>query len=273
MKLAWLTDVHLDHIESYEFNGKIRNFCDKVLKHSPDAIVITGDITSAKFLKINFGQLMLHWEEVPVYFVFGNHDFYHGSFASVDKEIKTLTKGSNFHYLTQESVIELTPDTALVGHDGFYDGGYSDWFAEGVVIMNDYYCIKEFIPALGKPQAIFDIMQQKAKECAEHIRLHLPVAMSKYKNTIFATHVPPFKQAAIHEGKTSNWQWLPNFSSKLAGDALLEVAGKYLDKKLTVLCGHTHGEGDYMETENIQCLTGFSQYGEPTMSLKIIEVD
>lgn len=278
-KILWLTDIHLDHIDHPSYPKNVSNFCKLVRAKNPDGIVITGDITSASKIKKHFEIMIEEWEDIPVYFVLGNHDYYDGSFGGVDFELmETIKDNENFHYLTKEEVIELTPTTAITGHNGWYDGQYSDWFRPGVVIMNDYYVISDFLPDIyGKPHNahIYGVMQKKAKECQDHILKVLPKALEKYQKVIFATHVPPFEDATIYNGKRSNWQWMPNFSSKLCGDGLLNVARRkeFSEKEIIVLCGHTHGKAECHPAKNIVCFTGYSQYKYPSDSIVEIEVE
>jgi Icc-related predicted phosphoesterase len=282
-KLCWLTDIHLDHYCNKE-TKTIKRFCEEVMSFSPDGIVITGDITNGLNTFKHFSEMTKEWKDIPVYFVLGNHDFYGSSFDTVRKKLhKAIDKHKNFHYLTDLNYVEITPNCAITGHDGWYDGGYGNWFDKKVVVMNDYYFINDFFtksfipPTMTKydKRILFNLLQQEAQKCANHILRVLPDAISKYKKVIFATHVPPFKEASIYNGKVSNKNFLPNYSSKIAGDALLSVATskKAQNKKIVVLCGHTHGDGICQPYHNIICYTGYSDYGNPISSLKIMEIE
>ena len=79
----------------------------------------------------------------PIYFVLGNHDFYRGSVAGTRSAVAEIVHGSqNLVYLTQAGVVELTPHTALVGHDGWADGRLGDLDGSDV-ILNDFLLIDE----------------------------------------------------------------------------------------------------------------------------------
>jgi 3',5'-cyclic-AMP phosphodiesterase len=82
---------------------------------------------------------------------------------------------------------------------------------------------------------------------------------------VLATHVPPFRDACWHEGTISDDEWLPHFTSKAMGDALLEIMRDHPAQELTVLCGHTHGRGEARLAENILVLTGGAEYGSPAI--------
>jgi hypothetical protein len=47
------------------------------------------------------------------------------------------------------------------------------------------------------------------------------------------------------------------------GEALTEIMQEFPDRKLLVLCGHTHSSGVYSPLPNLRVLTGESQYYVP----------
>ncbi|MBW1848871.1 MAG: phosphoesterase, partial [Deltaproteobacteria bacterium] len=59
--------------------------------------------------------------------------------------------------------------------------------------------------------------------------------------------------------------WLPFFSCKAVGDVLSEVMQKHQDKRMTVLCGHTHGGGKSKILPNLVVLTGPAEYRYPAI--------
>jgi hypothetical protein len=73
MRLAWATDIHLNFLDA----AARRGFLESLGKQA-GAVAISGDIGESPDIE---GHL-LEMEEVlqrPIYFVLGNHDFYHGS--------------------------------------------------------------------------------------------------------------------------------------------------------------------------------------------------
>ncbi len=121
MKLAWATDIHLDHASE----SARRKFCQSV-REQADALVVTGDIAESHILGSALESLATLTER-PVYFVLGNHDFYRGSVACTRRQVGSVVR-EGLVYLSQAGVVELMPTTALVGHDGWADGrlGYLD---------------------------------------------------------------------------------------------------------------------------------------------------
>jgi len=278
MKLLHLTDTHLDHLEI----PAIQRFCRTLVAAKPDVVVITGDISNANML---FEHLLVVRKElapVPVFFVAGNHDYYHGSIQTVrDKLIKFCTytgpakifpAGEGSWWLGNSGVIHLSDTHALIGSDGWYDGLYADWF-KSQLDMNDYYLIEELSGAASCPtrQHRFDALQRLSAASADYVRVQLQAAFdSGYKTVFVATHVPPFAESATYRGKISDSTWLPHFSSKKMGEALTQVmlANPEKDKLAIVLCGHTHGASTYRALHNLVVHTGAAEYGAPSISNK-----
>ncbi len=81
MRLAWATDIHLDHASE-----SVRHrFCQSA-KEQADALLVTGDIAESHVLGSALTALAA-LSERPVYFVLGNHDFYRGSIAATRRQV------------------------------------------------------------------------------------------------------------------------------------------------------------------------------------------
>ena len=267
-RLAWLTDLHLNFLPYAE----VDEFLGRVEVLEADAVLITGDISEAREL----GHMLRHIEERlprPVYFVLGNHDFYHGSIREVRAAATQLCEAPGasrrLHYLTASAEpVELTPTVGLIGHDGWADARLGD-YERSLVMMNDYRLIAE-LAAHGKRDR-WPILQALGDEAAQHIREHLPPALARYEQVLLATHVPPLREACWHEGRPSDDEWAPHFTCKAMGDAILEIMRDYTDRRLTVFCGHTHSPGECRPLPNVHILTGAAKYGSPAVQ-RILEL-
>ena len=260
MRLAWTSDIHLDHASS----GTRQSFLEWV-KERADALIISGDIgqhndicTMLNNIDVQFGK--------PTYFVLGNHDCYRGSIVATRRIVSRSAYGSrNLVYLSNMPNIGLTDTTAIVGHDGWGDSRIGD-FEGSDVILNDFSLIKELDcwnrDRLDKPRLCKEL-KRLGDEAAEHLNLVLPVAASRFQNVFVVTHVPPFKEAAWYEGRTSDDNFLPYFCCKAVGDAVREVAKSYPKCQITVLCGHTHSGGEATISDNLKVLTASAKYGQP----------
>jgi Icc-related predicted phosphoesterase len=273
MKLLWTTDIHLDHLKL----PRIQEFCRNLLKpQNPDAIVITGDLSNSKMLFHHLLVLEKEMDPVPVFFVLGNHDYYDGSIKDIrvilkerysytESDKKELSKGA--YWLGSSGIIPLVDSTALIGHDGWYDGGYANWFKSKLGML-DYEVIKELDSnSCPVKELRFDALQKIAWESANYIKENMVKAFNEgYKTLYIATHIPPFRESSTYLGKISDDDWMPHFSSKIMGDILLEVMPQYPENNVIVLCGHSHGKAYHKPLENLEVHTGYASYGEPSIA-------
>ena len=256
MRAAWLTDIHLNFLRTDDLYG----FLDALWTMKVDAFLISGDIAEAIDI-IYYLKKMEAAIDLPVYFVLGNHDFYHGSIHKVRAEvIQFCEEYPQFQYLTNCDAIELSPQVALVGHDGWADGRLGD-YEKSIVMMADYELIEELVP--GGRQGRWPVLKALADEAAAHIERVLPPALDKYEEAVLLTHVPPLREACWHDGKISDDDWAPHFTCKAMGDAILSIMQDYPERKLNVLCGHTHGRGMCHPLPNVSIFTGGAIYGTP----------
>jgi len=262
MKLAWLTDLHLNFLNVEER----RSFFGKLVEY--DALAICGDIADSYSL-IRFLCEMDAIIQKPIYFVLGNHDFYHNSVESMRLRVRKLTyEAHDLHYLTVEGIVELGENTAIIGHDGWADGKSGN-FDQTQVILNDHLLIGEISQWYDgyrvDKTGLGATLEALAAEAADHFRKLLTEAARNYENVIAITHVPPYKEATWHEGGISDDNFLPYFSSQLVGDVLTGVMEDHPQCNLTVLCGHTHGGGQLQVLKNLLVVTGPSKYGVPAL--------
>ena len=255
-RIAWLTDIHLELLAKKD---RIC-FAEKILSEEPDAVLIGGDIAQAD----NIVPLLKEFDAQlcrPIYFVLGNHDYYGGSIAQVRSRIVALSRSSrNLTWLPDAGVVELAPQTGLLGHDGWADARFGDYNI-CPVLLNDYFLIEELanLDDDRRQHKLFEL----GDEAAAYFRDVLPRALREYPQVVLLTHVPPFREAAWYRNKMSDDEHAPHFSSMAAGLALVETMLHYPDAHLTVLCGHTHGGGRLEVQENLLVVTGSARYTEP----------
>jgi 3',5'-cyclic AMP phosphodiesterase CpdA len=236
------------------------DFFRDVMTTDADALVITGDIGESRDLTGYLRKL----DDVlqrPLYFVLGNHDFYFGSIAEVRARVAALCADRpRLRYLTLSDGESLTPHVALVGHDGWADARLGD-YERSLVMMNDYKLIAELAP-YGKAQR-WARLKELGDEAAAHLARVLPLALRNHEHVFLATHVPPFREACWHEGRISDDEWAPHFTCQATGNVIRDTMGAFPDRRLTVLCGHTHGSGECHPLPNVRVITGGAEYGFP----------
>jgi len=257
MRYAWLTDIHLDFLQDHE---AIR-FIEKLADQKFDGLFLTGDISTASKLEFHL-QLFEKRYKTSVYFVLGNHDYYGGSIETVRKIADACNRSNLLHWLPAAGVVELSKDKCLVGHGGWADGRLGD-YAGSRILLNDYLKIQNFVQAgsLGR----LALLNSLGDQAAEYFKAILPESLAKYKHVIVLTHVPPFKEACLHEGAFSADDWLPHFSCKAVGDVLEKLMIEHPERKMTVLCGHTHYSGQVEVLPNLLVKTGGAEYGSPVI--------
>lgn len=258
MKTIWLTDIHLEFLDDSGFIRFMRELWDK----NADAILISGDIAQAPTVE-KYLTKMAQTLAIPIYFVLGNHDFYHGSISGVRAAIASLSKGSpHLHWLNVCGAVYLNSTTCLVGHDGWGDGRLGDYH-NSAVMLNDFLLVSE-LAGLSRGE-LLQQLHHLGDEAAEQFRTVLPETLKLAEHVVVLTHVPPFLEAAWYDGHYCDPDWLPFFSCKAVGDILSEVMQEHLDKRMTVLCGHTHGGGTSQILPNLVVLTGQAHYGHPAI--------
>ena len=263
MRLAWMTDIHLNFLESL---GR-RRFLESA-RDQADAFAISGDIAESPSITGVLTEMADVWQK-PIHFVLGNHDFYRGSIGKTRVEVAELAEQLEFlTYLTATGVVELSPQAAIVGHDGWADARLGD-FDKSDVFLNDYVAIQELRMwkgdfALDKP-LLREALNVLGDEAARHFEVVLQEAVAQYPSVIAVTHVPPFKEAAWYNGRHSDDNYLPHFACKAVGDVMRKIMEANPQSRLLVLCGHTHGSGEVQILENLQVLTGGAEYGNPVI--------
>lgn len=266
MKLAWLTDIHLNFIDDVAR----QKFYQDVVDTQCDGVLISGDIAEAPCL-VDILKEIAHYIKKPVYFILGNHDYYKGLVNEVHDAMVALTKEyAGLFWLPASGMQKVDNDTILIGQDGWADGRLGD-FKNSHIVLNDSRMIGDLFQEkiLGK-QHLLNKMQQLADEDAVKLKSDLKNAITQNpKKIIVLTHIPPFKEACLHKGKVSGDDWLPYFSSKIVGDVLAEFALENPEIEFLVLCGHTHTQANYRWSDNLVVEAGRAEYYHPEIQ-KII---
>ncbi|MEE2642025.1 MAG: metallophosphoesterase [Planctomycetota bacterium] len=258
-RVVWLTDLHLNHCDD-ELVDQL--FAD-VNSRQPDSIWIGGDF-SESFQLLRYLRWIDHVFTCPVYFVLGNHDFYFASIGMMRDQVAELASGKeNLHYLSFSEPIRLSERSALIGHDGWSDGRLGD-FEKSVVMMHDYHTINDL--AGHNKRDRWEVLKKLGDEAGNHIKAQLATAFESYDHVYILTHVPPTRCSCWHNGNISDDQWAPHFTCKAVGDVIREALRKHPDKRVTVYCGHTHGEGESEPQHNWKIVTGKALYGHPSIA-------
>jgi Icc-related predicted phosphoesterase len=267
MKLLWITDSHFDFVP-----GKAGMLGKYMAADYPDTdgLLITGDISNGNYGKRDLKDISVALGK-PVYFINGNHDYYHSSFERTDKRsrdavkevaehVKTTPSNASLHFL-DDGFVKIDDNTVIAGNSNWYDCRHGNVFGTPVD-LTDFQVNKDLRQYAFREQKI-DASKAYADKKASQMFEMLSSIPDDISRIILLLHVPPYPQAAWHQGQPSNSDWQPWMVSKVSGEKLLDFREQFPDKKLLVLCGHTHSSGYFKVDDNLEIYTGKAVYGSP----------
>ena len=127
-----MTDIHLNFV-----NKESRmDFYQQIAAEHGDGILVTGDIAEALSIEQALREMANELQQ-RIYFVLGNHDYYHGSIKDVRQKIASLTEAHpHLFWLPSSGPQKFSNDVILLGHDCFVDGRNGNYI-DSRVILND----------------------------------------------------------------------------------------------------------------------------------------
>ena len=267
MRVAWLTDLHLDGLEESE----VDTFCEKLAACGVDCALVGGDVGESDTLGGYLGRIQKALG-APVYFVLGNHDHFGTSVKRARGRAREIgERCENLHWLPTAHGVALTDSIGLVGHGAFMDGRIGNW-EDSTYPFKDPSRIED-LPEEDR-EALRLRLGELGEEAAEEIGCQLERALVRYSEIWILMHVPPFREACWHDDLEPEQadQWLPFFTCGAAGEVIRKVARRHPDHTFRVLCGHTHGRREAQIEPNLQVLTGASEPGNPAVE-RIFELE
>jgi len=263
LRLAWGSDWHLDFVKGHE----IHTLCQTV-KENADALLLTGDLSTAKLIRLHLKQLASQLD-IPIFFTLGNHDYYQGSFASTETIVREACSAcSNLVRLGQGEIVSFG-NTALIGVDGWADGR-AGLGSTTQIRLNDSALIEDL--CLGDARSLFAKMRELGDDSARYIAKMLPLASEGATHIIVATHVPPFVEAARYNGRPSDEAFAPHFTNLALGQVLRDYASEHREINVTVLCGHTHGRFVFEAAPNLHVRVAGGLYRRPAIE-EVLHLD
>lgn len=263
MRLGWLSDIHLNFLDEVERHA----FLAELASLDLDAWLVGGDIGEAASI-LEYLQML---ETLPcrTYFTLGNHDYYGASIDEVRAQVRqSVALSKRLVWLTDSGPQFLAPGLVLVGDDSWGDARHGD--ARGTPVeLNDFYLIEE-LTGLSRAGLIRKL-HALGDEAAARLAPKLQRAASIGSQVVVLMHVPPFREAAWHQGRPSNSDWQPWFSCRAVGEVLLASAKENPEVGFLVLCGHTHGSGEFSPAPNLRVHTAEAAYGQPQVQ-RVLEL-
>jgi predicted MPP superfamily phosphohydrolase len=260
-RFVWTSDIHLDFLDEQ----RIIAFANKLIESNPDGILISGDISTADKVTYHL-SILERVVQRPIYFVLGNHDYYNGGIEDVRKNMKDLSNMSqHLRYMPITPYTALTQTTAVLGHDGWYDGINGDWKRSNFG-MSDWVRIRDFAAVSARGYAkeqVVELAQRLSREAVVHMQNSIKQAVRYHKHIVVLSHVPPFKESHIFQGKQGDSNAQPWFTSKFFGDMMLDASKTFPNVQFTVLAGHTHGRYVGQVRPNLMVRVAGAEYGLP----------
>lgn len=257
-RLGWATDLHVNFVTLADWERFVAEVRDAHL----DGLLVTGDISEAEDLSFQLRRMEAEID-VPIFFVLGNHDFYHGSIEQIRETVRdTSEQLPKLHYLTGAQPIPLAESWTLVGDDGWADARAGDYY-QSPVRMNDFQLIQDLTGLDSKTRR----KRLRREGAASAVRLHrlLTIAAQHSRQILVLTHVPPFLESCWYEGAHSDDWWSPFFVNHTLGWMLRRFCTAHPGHQITVLCGHTHHAGFSQIAKNLRVWTGAAEYGAPAL--------
>ncbi len=254
-----MTDLHLNFLRPLA----LKAFYAKVAAERPDILLVTGDTAEAPSLVATLDALSAG-ASAPIYFVLGNHDFYRGSISDVRE--RAQTEPARAIWVPSQAPLRLSERTVLVGVDGWGDARCGDLGSK--LQLSDWELIEEFQPCRYDRPARAELLRDLGTTEAIALAEQLAIVPDDTPELLVVTHVPPFPEACIYDGRMSDPPWLPWFTCIATGDVLMEYARAHPACEVTVLCGHSHGIGVHQPLPNLEVRTGgwppgVEGYGNP----------
>jgi predicted phosphodiesterase len=249
--ILWITDAHLDHLSEIGVDA----WFEKLGKTEADMLLLGGDTANSRVFARMLGRIE---ETFPgtVALVAGNHDYYHTSISSFRAELTWLkmTGVIVFEPGCQSEPLQLAESVYLCGSGGWGDAsaGCAD---AARMELNDEHLIAEL-----RTGNLTSRLRELGQESAKHLHEQLAVVPEGASCVVVLTHVPPWPEAAWHEGRNSDAFALPRFCWQAGGNVISQAAERMPQTQFIVLCGHTHSDGIWKKG-NITCHTAGSAYG------------
>ncbi len=274
IKLAWISDLHLDHLEKKDPDALVR--LGAALESEGAAhILLGGDIADSRCFETGL-EHFLDVTRCLIYFVLGNHDYYFGSIVDVRRRAAALSL-PGLQWLPKTGVVELNSDTALIGHGGCGDAHRGDM--ENFILLTDYAAIKElaatinhedfWINGFRERSALINKLRQMGEEASQNLKNNLEKAADRYKRILILTHVTPFVETCTYRDSPGTDRGFPGFLWDSMGIKLKSFAAEHPDTEFMVLSGHTHEDSYARVASNIRAWSSPAEYGE--LRYRIVE--
>jgi predicted phosphohydrolase len=194
----------------------------------------------------------------PIYFVLGNHDYHKRYIESVHADVRRISlQHPNLVWLTDNPIVTLAEDVALIGTEGWYDAAFGD--PELLKWTTDWIQTFEFLNLADMDERIV-YWRKMALDSANLVAERLGAALENHKTVYVATHFPPWPEATRAVGTRLEKFWLPYNTSAIMGQTIERVMDGRKKKRVIVLAGHTHTPCHMRVNNSIECMVARASY-------------
>jgi len=244
--LAWTSDLRFDRMDAAARTA----FIERLEERCPNALLVAGDLATGPTL-----ARALQWLGelgVRTYFVLGNRDGWGMGFGKARgiahdtcRQFPLLT------YLSTTGVVQLAPDLALVGADGWYDARAGK--CDTTPAPPDFARNPDLAARPTRAERI-QWVRMWADYAERQIMEGLTSALQHHSHVIVATHVSPWPHG------THNLRSLPWAVHQELGVKLREVARAFPERTISVFCGHSRATASLQVSPNLTCHTSAARH-------------
>ncbi|WP_165475086.1 metallophosphoesterase family protein [Legionella yabuuchiae] len=242
MRTLWLTDLHVNRLDKEQYI----HLLERIQASEAEAVWITGDIGDPP-LNWRFLEDLFCKFTKPVYFVLGNHDYYHLQVDEARQKARNLSHAyPNAYYLTYESGFTLK-DNFIVGIGCWSNTGSiplreNTWDSDSIkdLMRLNLDDLNSKLNQLAEQDAAFLL-----QKCAAGIKKSI-------KTIIIFTHIPPMEAMHGHYPVRTLEENRTIYYSFALSDALKQLLDTYPEINLRVYSGHLHQVQEYQITDRLQ---------------------
>lgn len=266
--IAWITDLHMDHLEGKNPKalGRLRQYLNE---RQAELVILGGDISESRTLDHHLAMFS-EAAERPVAFVLGNHDYYFSDVESAHRTAAAVSYRRGLTWLAGDGPLDLGGCRSLVGCGGWGDARRGD--LEDFVILTDFAAIADLAACVDredfwmngfrKRERLVAKLQDLGAAEAGTLYRHLNAAVSESDDVMVLTHVTPFHETSTDRGRAGSDNGFPCFVWEAARQVLESTADAHPEKEFLVLSGHTHDASSSRIRPNLLSVSASADYGE-----------